>query len=104
MISVIVPAFNEEAIIETTIREIIAAMCGNDYEIVVVDDCSTDQTASIVAKLAHTESHIQLIAKIRHGGKGDALKQGFFKSSGDLIVFMGLFQSEWVNSRSQPNL
>ena len=72
-VSIIVPAFNEEAAIGVTLRAIGAAMCESawEYEIVVVDDGSTDSTARVAA-----ENGARLVRLNRNCGYGAALKAG----------------------------
>jgi glycosyltransferase involved in cell wall biosynthesis len=88
MISVIVPAFNEEDAIATTIREIGRALCEWGYEIVVVDDGSLDRTAAIVEGIAGQDRRVRLVKNGINQGKGEALKQGFLRSGGDPVVFI----------------
>ncbi|MCH8211173.1 MAG: glycosyltransferase, partial [Planctomycetes bacterium] len=49
MLSFIIPAYNEEALIEATVKQlqVAATAIGRDYEIIVVNDASTDQTAQV---------------------------------------------------------
>jgi glycosyltransferase involved in cell wall biosynthesis len=82
-LSIIIPAFNEEA----TIREIIeqvrqVALPGLEKEIVVVDDASTDRTRDILQKTPG----IRFVSHDRNKGKGGALKTGIAHSTGDLIL------------------
>jgi glycosyltransferase involved in cell wall biosynthesis len=83
-ISVVVAAYNEE----DTIGMVLDALgeLDLDMEVIVVDDGSTDRTASIVE--ARTGPRLQLISK-PNGGKGTALCAGFAAASGSIIVIVG---------------
>ncbi len=88
-ISVIVPAFDEASRISSTIEQINTYL--NDsfitYEIIVVDDGSTDATRSIVENLAQSIGSLRLIhSSPPNVGKGHAIKQGILSSSGDLVL------------------
>lgn len=88
-LSVFFPAFNEEGIIEQTVRNAAAALASlvDQYEIIVVDDGSADRTAEIVEAIAKTDPHVR---SIRHGvnrGYGAALRTGFANARYDLVFF-----------------
>lgn len=86
MISVVIPAYNEEDAIGDTINEIAAALKGasmSDYEIIVVDDGSTDQTRSIAQA-----SGAQVIGKLENIGYGHSLKNGILAAKHDTIVII----------------
>ena len=78
-ISAVLPAFNEQDNIVEAIAESGAAMarCASEYEIIVVDDGSTDQTGEIVGRLAESDPRIRLIEHERNQGYGGALYSGF---------------------------
>jgi cellulose synthase/poly-beta-1,6-N-acetylglucosamine synthase-like glycosyltransferase/peptidoglycan/xylan/chitin deacetylase (PgdA/CDA1 family) len=82
-VSVIVPAYNEEAGIEASLRSILAS--DHAVEVIVVDDGSTDQTATIVEDLDLPGVH--LIRKA-NGGKPSALNAGIAEASHELIVMV----------------
>lgn len=89
-VSVIIPARNEEAIIERCIRSIQASTY-HPLEILVVDDRSEDGTASIVEYLSHTDGRVKLVkgAPLPLGwyGKPWACVQGYKASSGEILCF-----------------
>ena len=88
-LTVFFPAFNEEAIIEKTVTDAarIASTLADDYEIVVVDDGSSDKTASVVERLAGADPHIRLERHDRNRGYGAALRTGFASARKDLVFF-----------------
>lgn len=86
-ISVIIPAYNEEKRVEKTILAISSYMRENfdDYEILIVDDGSRDNTKGVVEK--YTNDKIKLLSYGENRGKGGAVKYGILNSSGDFAVF-----------------
>lgn len=90
-VSVIVPARNEAANIERCVRSISAARY-DPLEIIVVDDRSTDETATIVERLvAEARGRVRLVrgADLPEGwfGKPWAITQGYRSATGDLLLF-----------------
>jgi glycosyltransferase involved in cell wall biosynthesis len=82
-LSVVIPAFNEEARIAATIPEVLTALerFGVEFELIVVDDGSTDQTASLVARAARVDSRVTLVPAA-HAGKGAAVRRGMLAARG----------------------
>lgn len=89
-LSLVLPAFNEEANIGPVITASLATLpaFADDFEIIVVDDGSRDDTASVVADIAIHESRLRLIRHGRNRGYGAALASGFRISTGDYVMFM----------------
>ena len=86
LLSVIVPAYNEEEMIVGTLTKIRAFLEAKSWagEIIVVDDGSTDKTAVLAATLPE----VKLIKQPRNLGKGSAVKRGMLEARGDLRLFM----------------
>jgi hypothetical protein len=89
-LSVCLPAFNEEANIADTLRAACAILPAfvRDFEIVVVDDGSSDRTAAIVSEMAQAEPRIRLVGHEHNRGYGAAVATGLRAASGELIFFM----------------
>lgn len=83
-ISVVVPVYNEEQTVEALIRQV--AGIPNLLEIVVVDDCSTDATPEILARLRESVPALRLERHARNQGKTAALRTGFAVTRGDIVI------------------
>ncbi|MFC1538122.1 glycosyltransferase family 2 protein [Candidatus Latescibacterota bacterium] len=90
LISVIMPAYNEGSCIFENIRTTIDVLneAGLKSEIIAIDDGSSDNTLSEINRAAATFDHVIAVSNPRNMGKGMALKNGFGKSSGEIVVFM----------------
>jgi glycosyltransferase involved in cell wall biosynthesis len=88
-ISFVLPAFNEEANVTEAIRRVreVAQRLCSDYEIVVVDDGSADDTAACVEAAANGHGDVMLLRHPRNRGYGEALRTGFRAARHDLIFF-----------------
>ncbi len=91
MLSLILPAYNEEANIEIVVNEALEEIPQNfqRFEIIVVDDGSKDKTPAIVDRLA--AAHPETVRVIHHRpnrGYGAALSSGFRAAKGDYLMFM----------------
>jgi len=88
-LSIVLPAHNEEGNIAMAIQRARAAasrLC-TTYEIIVVDDGSTDSTGTIVRAIAATDRKIRLISFDRNRGYGEALRAGLREARLDLVFF-----------------
>lgn len=88
-ISLVLPAYNEQDVIEQAVREADEALASltSDYEILVVDDGSTDETARLVSHLSTQREHVRLIRQPRNLGYGAALRRGFSEAHCELVGF-----------------
>jgi len=83
--SIVVPCFNEEKTLEKIIYQVLKSNI-NIHEVIIVDDCSNDNSKKIAQKLSEDNNIIKLISHEINLGKGAALRSGFAKASGDVII------------------
>ena len=83
-VSIIVPCYNEESTIKEIIRKI-NFQKDIEKEIIVIDDCSTDQTRTILKNDINDQIQ-KLILNPKNFGKGYSIRQGIKESTGDLIL------------------
>ncbi|HMD35036.1 MAG TPA: glycosyltransferase family 2 protein [Vicinamibacterales bacterium] len=82
-LSVVMPVFNERSTIDEIIARVLAVPL--PIELIVVDDCSTDGTSQRLQELQRERGFV-LVAQSRNGGKGSALRAGFERVTGDIVV------------------
>ena len=89
-LSVVIPAFNEAGVVAGTLDSISSYLgrTGLTYELVVVDDGSTDRTAEIVREAAEADRSIRLVRLAKNQGKGSAVRAGVQEAKGDVIAFI----------------
>lgn len=89
-LSIVIPAYNEAATIHLILDRVRAVelIGGVQKEIIIVNDCSTDETVSAVKGYMekHTDSGIQLFEHEVNQGKGAALHTGIAEATGDYII------------------
>jgi len=89
-LSVVIPAFNEEPNVEACYRELVEVLelLGHPFEVVVVDDGSTDRTPEILRVLAAADPRLRLVRLRRNAGQTAALDAGFRTARGPVVVTM----------------
>jgi glycosyltransferase involved in cell wall biosynthesis len=86
-LSIVIPVFNEEKYISTTIERVLASdSLGLEKEVVVVDDGSSDKTVSILQTLSENTPQVHVYLQPKNMGKGAALRRGFAEAEGDIIL------------------
>ena len=88
-ISVFFPAYNDEGSIAALVREALAVLptLTDDYEVIVVDDGSTDSTPSVLDELARTLPHVRVVHHEHNRGYGGALRTGFATATKELVFY-----------------
>jgi hypothetical protein len=86
-ISIVMPAYNEARIIERSLANVLAGMraLGERFEVVVVENGSTDDTEERAGKVAANESEVRVLHLAR-ADYGEALREGLLVASGDVVV------------------
>ncbi|MEA3459344.1 MAG: glycosyltransferase family 2 protein [Chloroflexota bacterium] len=90
LISVVIPLYNEEENIELLYAQLKAALegVGREYEIIIVDDGSTDRSFDILKRLHEGEECLKVIRFRRNFGQTAAFSAGFDYASGDVVITM----------------
>ncbi len=88
-LSVVVPAYNEETRLGASIKRMLAYLDAQNYtfEILVVDDGSTDATAHVVETIAACRPQVRLLGYQPNRGKGGAVRYGMLRARGARILF-----------------
>jgi glycosyltransferase involved in cell wall biosynthesis len=88
MLSIVVPLYNEEQSLDQLHRELVAALdpLGEEYEIVFVDDGSTDGSLATLTEIQSRSSNVVVVHLRANFGKAAALKAGFLEASGDVVL------------------
>lgn len=108
-ISVIVPAYNEEVVLENCLRSI-ARSAYPDFEVICVDDGSSDGTFALASRLADELPQLTAVRQ-ENAGKGAALNRGMAMATGEVLVLVdadGVFGAdtltEMVRGFTDPNI
>lgn len=88
-LSVVIPFFNEEKIASDTIGRVSAYLDlkGNSWEVIAVDDGSTDRTMSVLKETALKEPRLKVLVNDRNRGKGFSVRRGALEASGTYLLF-----------------
>ena len=84
-LSIVIPCYNEEKTLEKIIERVLKFK-DLEKEIIIVDDCSTDNSKIIIKNLTDLYSEIKGIFLEKNSGKGSALKKGFEEVNGDIVL------------------
>ena len=94
MLSIFYPMWNEEEYVDRALTAgrractaLIAAGDIADYELIIVNDASTDRTAEIADQIAATDPHVRVVHHAKNRKLGGAIKTGFETATGDLVLY-----------------
>lgn len=90
IVSIVIPAYNEEDRIVKTLPQIFSYFEDSQYtyEIIIVDDGSTDDTVSVVRNIVKDYSNVKIIQGVENRGKGYAVRKGLLAGTGQYMLFM----------------
>jgi glycosyltransferase involved in cell wall biosynthesis len=83
-LSVVMPCYNEAETLPLILAKVRAVNI--DKEIIVVDDCSTDNTSAVLAAEQQQDPHLRVVRHEVNRGKGAAVRTGFAHATGDIII------------------
>lgn len=90
MISVVIPVYNEAGCLKEhvdALRPLLTELSGDEWEIVLVDDGSSDATGAEIAGLAAADPHVRGCTHAVNRGKGAAVRTGVLATRGDAVLF-----------------
>ncbi|MGI8414217.1 MAG: glycosyltransferase family 2 protein [Solirubrobacteraceae bacterium] len=88
VLSVVAPVYNEEATVDEFYSRVCSALEGLPFELVLVDDGSTDGSAAALDRLAATDSRVRVVYLSRNFGHQTALTAGLDHACGDAVVML----------------
>lgn len=108
-VSVILPTYNAEKIIIPTLSSLVNQKYSHPYEVILVDDGSTDGTTKIIEEFlrSHNDRNKVRLVKTPHRGPAAARNTGVKEAHGDLVLFIDadcVANEKWVSSMIEPLL
>ena len=85
-ISVVIPCYNEEQTVLQIVKKVQGVLVDNEYEIIIIDDFSTDNTKQVIDSIIANDNSVKAVCHDKNKGKGAALRSGFNRSSGGVII------------------
>lgn len=88
-VSVVIPMYNEEAYVERAVRaarDVLEGM-GADWEVIVVNDASSDRTGALAEDLARADPRVQVLHNVANRQLGGSLRAGWARARKDLILY-----------------
>lgn len=98
-VSVVIPSYNEIKNLKKGVLDSVGnylKRLQTDYEVIVVDDGSSDDSVSLIKKYIHKDNSFKLIQN-PHGGKANAVITGMLQAGGDIILFTDMDQATPIN-------
>jgi glycosyltransferase involved in cell wall biosynthesis len=89
-LSLVIPAYNEQELISDSLETLtqFLQVRFDHFEILVVDDGSTDGTTRVVRDISEAQPYVRLLEQVTNQGKGRAIQRGVMESRGEYILFM----------------
>jgi glycosyltransferase involved in cell wall biosynthesis len=87
-LSIVIPVYNEQATLAECVRRVLAVELSLEKELVLVNDASTDETAKVIEQVCrqNEQCSIKVVTHQQNQGKGAALRSGFAKVTGDIVI------------------
>ena len=88
LLSIVVPCYNEEESVELFLNEIQSILSDYNFEVIFVNDGSSDDTLKVIKDLADSNSNVKYLSFSRNFGKESAIYAGLSNANGDLVCLM----------------
>jgi glycosyltransferase involved in cell wall biosynthesis len=89
-LSIVIPVYNEEKTIQSILDRVLAVLSDleavDEWEIILVDDCSTDGSGKILEEIQAADNRFLLLSQPVNRGKGAAIRAGISRSTGDILL------------------
>lgn len=102
LVSVIIPTYNRESTILRAIKSVLTQHYQN-FEIIIVDDCSSDRTVEIIKNLSKKDKRIKLLLNEKNRGPNYSRNRGIKHSKGQYIALLDS-DDEWLRSKLKKQL
>lgn len=102
LVSIITPMYNSEKYIAEMIESVISQSYTN-WELIIVDDCSNDNSVNIVNKFAINDKRIRLIKQDKNGGPSSARNRAINESNGKFLAFLDS-DDIWINTKLEKQI
>lgn len=102
LVSVIMPAYNVEKLISDSIESVLSQTYTN-FELIVIDDCSKDQTVKVVESLILKDHRIKLVKNIKNKGVAETRNVGLDQAKGNVVAFLDS-DDRWVENKLEKQL
>ena len=102
LVSIIIPAFNSEKTIETAINSVLSQTYSN-YEIIIIDDSSTDRTLQTIKDLYDNDKKIKILCNEKNLGSGETRNYGIREANGEFIAFLDA-DDEWYPHKLEEQI
>ena len=86
-VSIVVPVYNAARFLEDTIRSV-QAQTEKDWELLLVDDCSTDESRDVITRISERDSRVRLIRQAQNAGAAAARNRGICEAAGKYLAYL----------------
>lgn len=102
LVSVIMPAYNAEKLISESIESVLLQTY-TKFELIVIDDCSKDQTVEVVERFILKDSRVKLVKNIKNKGVAEARNAGLDQAKGSIVAFLDC-DDKWEENKLEKQL
>lgn len=102
LVSIIMPAYNAENLISDSINSVLSQTYKN-FELIVIDDYSQDQTSQVVENFILKDKRVKLIKNIKNKGVAETRNTGLDQAKGDYVAFLDS-DDKWVEDKLEKQL